>query len=164
MIGYSEQSKCGHIQKIFLDAYRSPLSVLVIDDIERIIEYSPAGPRFSNVVLQTLLILIKKQPPPNCRLLILATTSIAHLLDDLQVTQSFHVCMHVSQLQGFDEIYAVLSQYPDLAIEDARSIAKSITDPIGVKQLLIVLEMARVDGTGKISPEEFMECLHTIGY
>ena len=36
---------------------------MVVDDIERLMEYVPIGPRFSNAVLQTLLVLIKKLPP-----------------------------------------------------------------------------------------------------
>jgi vesicle-fusing ATPase len=39
MIGYSEMSKCQEIHKAFLDSYKSPLSLIFIDDIERIIDY-----------------------------------------------------------------------------------------------------------------------------
>jgi vesicle-fusing ATPase len=38
--------------QVFQDSYRSTLSVIFIDDIERIIDYTPIGPRFSNMVLQ----------------------------------------------------------------------------------------------------------------
>jgi hypothetical protein len=37
---------------VFEDAYRSPLSVIILDDIERLLEYVPIGPRFSNTILQ----------------------------------------------------------------------------------------------------------------
>ena len=60
MIGYTESRKCATLLKIFSDSYRSPLSIIFIDDIERLIEFSPIGPRFSNTVVQTLLILIRK--------------------------------------------------------------------------------------------------------
>jgi vesicle-fusing ATPase len=59
-IGYSESQKCGALLKTFSDSYKSSLSLIFIDDIERIIEYSPIGPRFSNTVLQTLMVLIRK--------------------------------------------------------------------------------------------------------
>ena len=47
---------------------QSPLSMVVLDDIERLLEFVPIGPRFSNALLQTLLVLLKKQPPqvPPC--------------------------------------------------------------------------------------------------
>lgn len=35
MIGLSEGSKCAQIVKVFEDAYKSTLSIIVLDDIER---------------------------------------------------------------------------------------------------------------------------------
>ena len=49
------------------------------------------GPRFSNVVLQTLLVLLKKPPPPGRRLLVLGTTSVPAVMDDLGVAGAFNV-------------------------------------------------------------------------
>lgn len=43
-------TQCAAILKAFQDAARSPLSVIVLDDLERLIDYSPIGPRFSNTV------------------------------------------------------------------------------------------------------------------
>ncbi|KAG7237413.1 hypothetical protein INR49_032384 [Caranx melampygus] len=63
MIGHSEISKCQAIKKVFDDAYKSQLSCVVVDDIERLLDYVPIGPRFSNLVLQALLVLLKKAPP-----------------------------------------------------------------------------------------------------
>lgn len=37
---------------MFEDAYKSPLSIVILDDIERLLEYVAIGPRFSNAVLQ----------------------------------------------------------------------------------------------------------------
>ncbi|KAJ8254586.1 hypothetical protein COCON_G00211980 [Conger conger] len=62
MIGHSEISKCQAIKKVFDDAYKSQLSCVVVDDIERLLDYVPIGPRFSNLVLQALLVLLKKAP------------------------------------------------------------------------------------------------------
>lgn len=39
---------------------QSPQSIVILDDIERLVEYVAIGPRFSNTILQTLLVLIKK--------------------------------------------------------------------------------------------------------
>ena len=60
MVGQSEMAKCQALSKVFEDAYKSPLSLIVLDDIERLLEYVAIGPRFSNVVLQALLILLKQ--------------------------------------------------------------------------------------------------------
>ena len=48
--------------RIFNDAYKSSLSCILIDNFERLIEYVDIGPRFSNAILQALLILIKRLP------------------------------------------------------------------------------------------------------
>lgn len=37
MIGFTESAKLSQISKVFNDAYKSPLSVIVIDSIERIL-------------------------------------------------------------------------------------------------------------------------------
>jgi hypothetical protein len=34
--------------------------MIVLDDIERLVEYVAIGPRFSNTILQTILVLLKK--------------------------------------------------------------------------------------------------------
>ena len=47
------------------------MSIIVLDDLERLLEYVPIGPRFSNTILQVLLVLLKKQPPAGRRLLVL---------------------------------------------------------------------------------------------
>lgn len=39
---------------------QSPQSIVILDDIERLVEYVAIGPRFSNTILQTLLVLLKK--------------------------------------------------------------------------------------------------------
>jgi vesicle-fusing ATPase len=80
-VGYSEAGKVSQIVKIFEDAYKSPLSLIILDDIERLIEFIHIGPRFSNAILQTLLVLIKKKPPNTDRkLMIIGTTSMKSIL------------------------------------------------------------------------------------
>jgi hypothetical protein len=37
LVGYSETAKAAQIQKVFEDAYRTPQSIIILDDIERLI-------------------------------------------------------------------------------------------------------------------------------
>merc|ERR1719163_2010679 len=144
MIGYSESSKCQTIHKVFLDAYKSPLSLILLDDIERIIDYVPIGPRFSNTVLQTLLVLLKKVPPDDGRrLLVIGTTSVPHLLEDLGLVQAFSLTQSISLLDEPAQIEEVLRVAAHMSERDAESIAAAIREPIGIKNLLMVAEMAR---------------------
>jgi vesicle-fusing ATPase len=76
-VGYTENAKVSMIVKVFEDAYKSPLSLLILDDIERLIEFIHFGPRFSNTILQALMVSIKKSPPDtNRKLMIIGTTSL----------------------------------------------------------------------------------------
>ena len=63
MVGMSEIQKMNAIAKVFSDASKSVLSLIVVYNIERLLEYVPIGPRFSNYILQTLLVLFRKNPP-----------------------------------------------------------------------------------------------------
>ena len=63
MVGFSEMAKCLQLKKVFTDAYKSPFSVILVDCIERLLDYGPIGPRYSNTVLQALLVLLKTKPP-----------------------------------------------------------------------------------------------------
>lgn len=53
--------------QMFDKAYHSKFSCIVVDDIEHLLDYVPVGPHFSNLVLQALLVLLKKAPPKVCR-------------------------------------------------------------------------------------------------
>jgi vesicle-fusing ATPase len=63
MVGFSEMQKVQQLDKTFRDAYKSPLSIIVIDNIELLVDWVPIGPRFSNSVLVALKVLLGKQPP-----------------------------------------------------------------------------------------------------
>lgn len=176
MIGMNESQKCSNIYRIFADSYKSPLSMIFIDDIERLIEYSPVGPRFSNSVLQTLLILFRKLPPEEgTKLFIVATTSMSQYLQDLvhNFTDTFTLVLDVPLLTEAKEVATFLSTRTGLSEADNTEIAHCVTFPIGVKQLLLAVELASCptegdDGkeTGEhiVSKEGLIEALHTVHF
>jgi vesicle-fusing ATPase len=41
MVGYNEPSKIQYISKVFNDSYKSPNSLIVVDNIERLLGISP---------------------------------------------------------------------------------------------------------------------------
>src|SRR5205807_10410793 len=89
MVGFNEMSKVSYLSKVFMDAYKSPLNVVIVDNVERILEFVPIGPRFSNPILQTLLVLLRKQPPQGRRLLIIATTTERSVLAQMDLLNAF---------------------------------------------------------------------------
>ena len=94
------QTRLVWMRQVFEDAYKSPMSIIILDDIERfvvtwylfpfkirfnnliayfwqflspaqywisencrLLEYVAIGPRFSNIISQTLMVLLKRLPP-----------------------------------------------------------------------------------------------------
>lgn len=100
-VGFTDFAKVQAIAKIFEDAYKSPLSLIVLDDIERLLEFVHIGPRFSNAVLQALLVLIKKKPPnAERKLLIIGTTSMRDILSELEMLSCFNTTLHVPNVHS----------------------------------------------------------------
>ncbi|KAF8914264.1 P-loop containing nucleoside triphosphate hydrolase protein [Gymnopilus junonius] len=157
MVGYSESQKVTAITKIFADSYKSPLSVVVVDNIERLIDWTPMGARFSNAILQTLLVLFKKRPPKGRRLLIIATSSLRLILTDLGLSETFDSELRVPPVSSLHSLEHVVQELELFPSEQQRKNAMrmlgeagfgsrdelSPTFQIGIKKLLSIIEMAR---------------------
>lgn len=189
-VGYSEAAKCQALAKVFDDAHKSSLSVIVLDNIERMIQYSPIGPRFSNPILQTLMILSKQVPPKGRRLLILATTSCAGVMEQLDYKQAFSAVLSTPTLSR-EEIASIVdgaaesvnvSQQADGSLSSFHSSSVSAcrftsqndrdvgigmleAEHLGVKKLLMILNMARTetaDGQFVIEMDRFTAVLRDV--
>lgn len=91
--------KIAYMYRIFNDAYKSKDSLIIIDNIERLIEYVQIGPDFNNYIMQVLLTLLGKIPPnPDCRLLIIGTTSNYSAIDLLDINKAFKVKLKIEEL------------------------------------------------------------------
>ncbi|EIW76291.1 vesicular-fusion protein SEC18 [Coniophora puteana RWD-64-598 SS2] len=161
MVGFSEAQKIQAISKTFADSYKSPLSVIVVDNLERLLDWTSIGPRFSNSVLQTLLVLIARKPPKGRRLLVIATTSLRPLLTELGLADAFDTEMRVPPISNLAALEAVLRDvqlFPDE--EGLRGLLGWLADAgfarteegeegaqvkmqVGIKKLLSLVEMAR---------------------
>ena len=146
MIGFTESAKCATIRKIFDDAYRSHQSCVIVDNIERLIDYGPIGPRYSNLTLQALLVLLKKVPPKGRKLLIVATSSRKQVLDQLEMLSAFTDVLHVGNLNRPEHITAVAKLSGAFSPADLTSLQSQLTgrnSNIGIKKLLGLLDMVR---------------------
>ncbi|XP_031171142.1 vesicle-fusing ATPase-like isoform X1 [Sander lucioperca] len=145
MIGHSEIAKCQAIKKIFEDAYKSQLSCVVVDDIERLLDYVPIGPRFSNLVLQALLVLLKKPPPKGRKLLIIGTTSRKDVLQEMEMLDAFSTTIHIPNISRGEQLVEALELLGSFQDVERVSIAKAVKGQslwIGIKKLLMLIEMA----------------------
>ncbi|GFN82936.1 vesicle-fusing ATPase-like [Plakobranchus ocellatus] len=165
MIGYTETAKCQVIKKIFDDAYKSPMSCIIIDDIERLLDYVPVGPRFSNLVLQALLVLLKKNPPPGHKLLIIGTTSRKDVLQDFEMFPLFKTVAHVSAISTAQQLIMVLDSTGGFSDAELQSIAKKLTGArlfIGIKTLLSVIDLAKQMQAGERA-DKFVNLIEDLG-
>ncbi|KAG9097764.1 transport between ER and Golgi ATPase protein, partial [Ceratobasidium sp. 392] len=153
MVGFSEGQKIAAITKVFQDSYKSPLSVVVVDNIERLLDWVPIGPRFSNGVLQALMVLMAKRPPAGKRLLVIATTSIRPMLTDMQMSEVFDAELRISPISTLSALSKVLV---DMQLFRSREEHEDALNQlqiagfgaegklnIGVKKFLSIVEMAR---------------------
>ena len=145
MVGWSEASKCQALTKVFEDAYKSPLSIIVLDDIERLLDYVSIGPRFSNVTLQALLVLLKRLPPEGHKLMVIGTTSESAMMEEMSVAAQFNVKLNVPLL-NHDETRQVLQELDAFAPHELSSAVALLDEAMPIKKLLMLLEMARQGG------------------
>lgn len=153
MVGMSEAGKIAAIHKVFADSYKSPLSVIVVDNIERLLEWVPIGPRFSNGVLQTLMVLLARRPPKGRRLLIIATTGVRSVITDTQMSEIFDSQIRVPPVSSLASIEAILKSvelFP--SPNDLKRAMQMLAEAgfagegrvnVGVKKLFSIVEMAR---------------------
>lgn len=144
LVGYSEAAKCAKITKVFEDSYRSTLSVIVVDDIERILEYVPIGPRFSNAILQTLLVLCKRIPPKGHKLLVIGTTGNEEVLRQMEFMEVFTATLKVPLISTGEEFKKALVGLQVVSGSDADKVAAAFTaENMSIKKLIMLTELAR---------------------
>lgn len=146
----NEIQKIQALSKVFTDAYKSPLNVLVLDNIELLVDWVPVGPRFSSAVLAALKGLMEQKPPKGRPLLILATTSERSVLQQLQLF--FKAQIAVPNLRTQEELRVVLKesgQFDEQGIERAIGEIESTTGSkeigVGIAQIVLAIQTAMQD-------------------
>ncbi|PHH84689.1 hypothetical protein CDD83_1542 [Cordyceps sp. RAO-2017] len=132
LIGYRDDSgKKDHLHRAFTDAYKSPISILIIDDFERMIGWSPIGPRFSTTMLDALITLITSPPPKGHRLLIFATCSRPSVLNMLEVDGCFSRKVEVPMVANLQELGGVLQESSEFDAGDIAQITNTLQQQTG---------------------------------
>ncbi|KAL6908947.1 AAA domain-containing protein [Trichoderma evansii] len=138
LVGYRDEfAKKDYVHKAFADAYKSPSSILILDDFERLIGWNPIGPRFSNVMLEALTTLIVSKPPKGHRLLIFVTTSKASVLKMLEVDQDFAKKVAVPAVSNLRELAVVLHESRVLNSADVNQTINIIQERTGSESVAV---------------------------
>ncbi|KAI5920420.1 P-loop containing nucleoside triphosphate hydrolase protein [Camillea tinctor] len=150
-LGTSEVAKLEGLRRAFADAYKSALSFVILDSLEKIIEWNPIGPRFSNAVVQYLGAVLENPPPKGRRLLIMATTSQRSMLNQHGVFE-FDREIAVPAVKDLHELQDLLEASGrfngpddvDTTLRELQSITGADEVGIGVKAIFSALETAAV--------------------
>jgi vesicle-fusing ATPase len=110
------------------------------------------GSRFSNAILQTLLVLFRKRPPKSRRLLIIGTTSERSVLQRMDVINAFDAEIPVPtvpHLKDLNKILKSVNAFDDktrhAVIQELESINRTKDVKVGIKKILSILETSRQD-------------------
>ncbi|CAL44963.1 Vesicle-fusing ATPase [Caenorhabditis elegans] len=150
-VGFSESAKCMALKKAFEDAKRSKLSVLLIDNLERLIDYHPVGPRYSNLVIQALLVLLNAPPPAGHRLFVIATSSDRMFLRDMGLMDVFGDVIDIPKLTTAGQMMNVIQESNIYSDDQLPMIEQKLASicrgegfhGVGIKHLLELIESAR---------------------
>ena len=140
LVKFMENGKYSSIYNTFEDGYKSPYSLIILDNIEKLIEYIKIGPRFSHLLLQTLTVYIKKLPPKKGKkMLIIGTTSMPEQMDDLGLVECFDRRIKIPNLTK-NEIMNVLKNYQ--CNGDDREKIANLVQNLPIKQLCFLIDRA----------------------
>ena len=146
----NEMQKIQHLSKVFTDAYKSPLNVLVLDNIELILDWVPVGPRFSSSVLAAIKGLMENKPPKGRPLLILATTSERTVMQQLQL--NFKAQIAVPNVRTQQELANIMQESGAFGAQDVPRVIEEIEATtgrreigVGVSQILLAIQSAMQD-------------------
>lgn len=158
-VGMSENSKVPAIVKVFDDAYKTKMSCVILDDLERLCEFVPIGPRFSNTVLQALMVLVKRpHPKPGSKLQIIATCheNFIPFLEEIGAIHSFTDTVKMPLIEnGYEASTLITHAGPSarmgLSDPGLSNITAVVVSSLPVKQVLMFAEgekQARKMGEG----------------
>ncbi|AOC55223.1 AAA+ ATPase predicted domain [Lymphocystis disease virus 3] len=160
--GYSEIDKRVILKETFANASKFDSACIILDDVERWLDYVPVGPRFSNSVLQTLFALLKNSQR---KLLIIVTCEYKDFLDQTGLTAVFDAVIRIPCVSTNKQLMDVLKLLSAFDAWDRTTVLEAVQNKefeIGIKKLIAAVEIASsMQPDRKIS--EFLTSLETGG-
>ncbi|KAG6041945.1 hypothetical protein E4U41_000060 [Claviceps citrina] len=138
LINYgNEVAQRDFVNKVFLDAYKSPASIIIIDEIESLIDWNEIGPSYSKVMLRALKTLSVSQPPANHRLIVFATTSDLSLLKMLKLDRNFSLRVAVPAISNVHELATVLEESGTFGSDETNQVSRVVQQRTGSQTISI---------------------------
>lgn len=151
-----EAGRCARLVKIFDDAEKSTNSLIILDDLEKLLDYTPVGPRFHNSVLQLIKSSISDASEnAKGRLVVIATTSHLDFINYSGLGEAFLSTFEIPSVHQSD-LPTVIRHWQGLKnnIDNPEGVAQeflSCSSRIPIKKAFEVLKLAeRFDEDGVI--------------
>lgn len=159
-VGMSETEKISAITKVFVDASKTPLALIVLDDLECLMDHVQLGHRFSIAMFQTILSLLKQRiGNGGRRMIVIGTTSCPDFLRDSGLAKAFNVKLEMPSLSLPSHFQAALKGRPNFTPDVIEDISKKLEGrSVGIQTLLLVADIVAQDGN-LVDAERFVECL-----
>ena len=146
-----DASKKDCMLKVFSDACKSRLSLVILDDLESLIQWKPVGLRYNGEVLDAIRLIIKQDRPDDRQLVVIATTSKLGVMEQLGAKELFEMVIPVPVIRnsrergnGLRESGSAAFQ-ADKEIQRARDAVGDLGGAVGVKDILKIARRAPVD-------------------
>ena len=114
----------------------------------------------SSIVLQTLLTCVKRVPKSS-KLVVLATTSSAQTLEQLELIDAFNVTYSMQPL-GHTEALTVLRELGITNVPAVEPTLRTVSKGIPIKKLMLVVDVAMTEGNA-LHPGRFASVLQETG-
>ncbi|KAK8570895.1 hypothetical protein V6N13_103293 [Hibiscus sabdariffa] len=135
-IRLSDLEICDEITTSWKEAQSYALSLIIIDDIERIVQNVQPYSTISNVFNDCL----KMKPMKNHKHMVVATTSDLTFLQSIKLQEHFQISLNVPKLT-IEGVAKVISQMFSIPFEHQIPVATTLA-PVAIKDLIRILELA----------------------
>lgn len=116
----------------------------MLDDVLRLIDFIPLGPRYNSSILNLLINLLKKVLHPTKRQIVIATVSNAKAFEELGLLKYFQHTYSMERLRN-DEISGVLHQNLGFDVAAGNSIGNDVQWS-SIQELIDITNITRNQG------------------
>ncbi|KAK9997484.1 hypothetical protein SO802_022170, partial [Lithocarpus litseifolius] len=136
MIDFSEKEKSQKLVEIFEDALKFSSSLIILDDVERLVGYTEDR-QYPKAISETLKCLLKKHVTKDIKVLVLGTTSEENILEKIGISDVFTFQVAIPPLKDddFKKIFLHLN------ICNEKVIKAAVSKKISLKKLHFLIDL-----------------------
>uniref|UniRef100_A0A915PFT3 Vesicle-fusing ATPase n=1 Tax=Setaria digitata TaxID=48799 RepID=A0A915PFT3_9BILA len=148
LLEFDEEAKKAKLIELFKEASKLPHCILFLDGLELLIEYCDVGDRYSNTMLQTVKLILKRgEMLEHNRLLVIATVT-SECAEKFGLQRYFSSVIQVPLLTKIERMIPIIEYANILNKDDFQMLRECVVHetnsyPIGIKSLLTAIELVK---------------------